>query len=84
MRICWLIWKNNEDIDRRLIQHRLILLNDRKLLIDMFAERTAYTACSPQSVFGIAPRVRNAEHFFIVTLIAVCIPKDRAECIAPL
>ena len=71
-------------MDCRLIQIRLMFLDGRKLLGDVLAEWTPDTARSPQSVLGVAARVRYTEHFFIVTLIAVRIPKHRTEGVAPL
>ena len=71
-------------MDCRFIQIRLMFLDDRKLLGDMLAERTPDTARSPQSVFGVASRVRHAEHFLIVTLVSVRVPKYRTEGIATL
>ena len=50
-----------EDIDRCLVKIRLMFLDDCKFFIDVLAERTAYTACSPQTVFRVASGVLNIE-----------------------
>ena len=71
-------------MDCRLIQIRLMFLDGRKLLGDVLAEWTPDTARSPQSVLGLAARVRHTKHFLIVTLIAVRVPKHRTEGVAPL